>query len=259
MCKILNISRSHYYNYKEDENKKDPLTKEVKEIFRDSKKTYGTRRIKVVLESKGYVVSRRRIGRIMAEEGLVSVYTKAQYKVYPTVSNDSSIGNELNQEFNDRNPLEAIVSDLTYVRVGNNWNYVCTIMDLHNREIIGYSVGPRKNSALVYKAFSSIRHDLSLIGLFHTDRGKEFINKQIDKLLSTFNIKRSLSHKGTPYDNAVAEANFKSLKFEFVYQNKFNTLEELERELGGHIWWYNNERLHSSLGYKSPVEYALTV
>ncbi len=259
MCQILKISRTHYYNYKGEHKSVDPLTEEIKSIFRDSKKTYGTRRIKAVLASKKYNVSRRRIGRVMANEGLVSVYTKAQYKVCPTSANEAPIKNELEREFNNRDPLEAIVSDLTYVRVGSRWNYVCTIMDLHNREIIGYSVGPRKDAALVYKAFSSIKHDLSRIGLFHTDRGKEFINKQIDNLLSTFDIKRSLSHKGTPYDNAVAEANFKSLKFEFVYQNRFNTLEELERELGGHIWWYNNERLHSSLGYKTPFEYALTI
>ena len=259
MCHILRISRSHYYSYKEDIEKVDPLAEKVKDIFRDNKKTYGTRRIKSALERQGYQVSRRRIGRIMACEGLVSVYTKAQYKVYKPQSNDSSIQNELNREFKDRNPLEAIVSDLTYVRVGGSWNYICTIMDLHNREIIGYSTGPNKDAQLVYKAFSSIKHDLSLVGLFHTDRGREFINTQIDELLYTFDIKRSLSHKGTPYDNAVAEANFKSLKFEFVYQNKFNTLKELEVELGGHIWWYNNKRLHSSLGYKSPIEYALTV
>ena len=259
MCQILKISRSHYYSYKEDIEKVDPLAEKVKDIFRDNKKTYGTRRIKSALERQGYQVSRRRIGRIMADEGLVSVYTKAQYKVHKTKSNDSPIHNTLNREFNGCNPLEAIVSDLTYVRVWSSWNYICTIMDLHNREIIGYSTGPNKDAQLVYKAFSSIKHDLSLVGLFHTDRGREFINTQIDELLYTFDIKRSLSHKGTPYDNAVAEANFKSLKFEFVYQNKFNTLKELEVELGGHIWWYNNKRLHSSLGYKSPIEYALTV
>lgn len=259
MCHILRISRSHYYSYKEDIEKVDPLAEKIKDIFRDNKKTYGTRRIKSALERQGFQVSRRRIARIMASEGLVSVYTKAQYKVHKAESNDAPIHNELNREFNDRNPLEAIVSDLTYVRVGSSWNYICTIMDLHNREIIGYSTGPNKDAQLVYKAFSSIKHDLSLVGLFHTDRGREFINTKIDELLNTFNIQRSLSHKGTPYDNAVAEANFKSLKFEFVYQNKFNTLKELEVELGGHIWWYNNKRLHSSLGYKTPIEYALTV
>lgn len=169
MCQILKISRSNYYNYKEKPKLKDTLTDEVISIFKDSKKTYGTRRIKAVLETKGYTVSRRRIGRIMANEGLVSVYTKAQYIVYPTSVNEAPIKNELEREFKGRNPLEAIVSDLTYVRVGSRWNYVCTIMDLHNREIIGYSVGPRKDAALVYKAFSNIKHDLSRIGLFHTD------------------------------------------------------------------------------------------
>lgn len=136
-------------------------------------------------------MSRRRIARIMASEGLVSVYTKAQYKVHKAKSNDAPIHNELNRESNDRNPLEAIVSDLTYVRVGSSWNYICTIMDLHNREIIGYSTGPNKDAQLVYKAFSSIKHDLSLVGLFHTDRGREFINTKIDELLNTFNIQRS--------------------------------------------------------------------
>jgi len=169
MCKILKISRSHYYNYKEKIEDKDPLTNKVINIFRDNKKTYGTHRIKAKLEEKGHTVSRRRIGRIMAEEGLVSSYTKAQYKVHKTEVNESEVGNELDKEFNDRDQLEAIVSDLTYVHVGNRWHYICTIMDLYNREIIGYSAGPHKNAQLVYKAFISIKHDLSLVGLFHTD------------------------------------------------------------------------------------------
>ncbi len=130
-------------------------------------------------------------------------------------------------------------------------------MDLHNREIIGYSAGPNKDANLVYEAFASIRKNLSLIKLLHTDRGKEFINEQIDTLLKTFEISRSLSDPGVPYDNAIAESNFKSLKFEFVYQNKFQHLQELKEKLGGHIWWYNNERRHSLLGYKSPINYAL--
>lgn len=259
MSKVLKISRSGYYAYKEESIKKDTLSAEVLAIFRDSKKTYGTRRIKAALQTKGFTVSRRRIGRIMAEEGLVSVYTHAQYKVMNAEVNESKVGNELDRNFNGRNLLEAIVSDLTYVRVGGRWNYICTIMDLYNREIIGYSAGPRKNANLVYQAFGNIKHNLSLIRLFHTDRGKEFINTQIENLLTTFSIKRSLSNKGTPYDNAVAEANFKSLKFEFIYQNRFSTIEQLRKELGGHVWWYNNDRLHSSLGYKSPVGYAKTM
>ena len=258
MCKILKVSRSNYYSYNDKvktEQSKDPMTDIIKRVFRDNKKAYGTRRLKKALNKEGYQVSRRRIGRIMAEEGLVSVYTKAKYKVYKTTPNESLIGNKLDREFDGKKRLEAIVSDLTYVRVKNKWNYICTIMDLHNREVIGYSAGANKDAKLVYQAFSSIKNDLNLIGLFHTDRGKEFVNKHIDKLLDVFKIERSLSAKGTPYDNAVAESNFKSLKIEFVYQHKFHTLDQLQKELGGHIWWYNNERLHSSLDYNSPIEY----
>ena len=255
MCKLLNISRSNYYTYQEKQKTKDPMTDAVCRIFRDNKKAYGTRRIKAALKNENKQVSRRRIARIMAEEGLISVYTVAQYKVHKTRPNDSSVGNELDRDFDNKLKLEAIVSDLTYVRVNNRWNYICTIIDLYNREIIGYSVGRNKNAQLVKRAFSNIKNRLDHIKLFHTDRGREFINKELDRLLIEFDIKRSLSEKGTPYDNAVAEANFKSIKFEFVYQNRFDTLEQLNQEFGAHVWWYNNERLHSSLGYMSPVNY----
>lgn len=92
-------------------------------------------------------------------------------------------------------------------------------MDLYNREIISYSAGPNKFTHLVYIAFSNIKRDLALIGTLHTDRGKKFINEQIETLLLIFNIKRSLSLKGNPNDNAVAEANSKGLKLEIIYQN----------------------------------------
>lgn len=106
---------------------------------------------------------------------------------------------------------------MTYVRVAGKWNYICIILDLHNREIIGYSSGARKDAMLVYQAFSTIKHSLNDIMIFHTDRGNEFKNNTIDGLIDTFNIKRSLSKKGCPYDNAVAEATFKVVKTEFVY------------------------------------------
>lgn len=117
MCKSLKIGRSNYYTYQEKTDKEDPITKHIKRIFRDSKNTYGTRRIKVELAKEGQLVSRRRVGRIMAKNGLISVYTAAQYKVYKTSCNESEVGNELNREFHNKKPLEAKVSDLTYVRV----------------------------------------------------------------------------------------------------------------------------------------------
>lgn len=115
--------------------------------------------------------------------------------------NGSKVANELNREFNTHEPLSVVVRDLTYVRVKNQWNYVCILVALFNREIIGYSTGPNKDADLVYKAFSSIKTRLDAITLFHTDRGNEFKNKIIDKVLETFKIKRSLSMKGWPCVN----------------------------------------------------------
>ena len=131
------------------------------------------------------------------------------------------------------------------------------MIDLFNREIIDYSAGKNKDAFLVAKAFSSIRINLEKISIFHIDRGNEFKNKLIEKTLDTFNIKRSLSMKGCPYDNAVAEATFKTLKTEFVLGKFFRSLEELRYELFDYVNWYNNHRIHSSLDYQTPIGYRI--
>ena len=97
-----------------------------------------------------------------------------------------------------------LLQKITYVNVKGKWNYICLILDLFNREIIGYAAGKRKTASIVTKAFSSIQRPLNEINILHTDRGNEFKNKSIDQLLSAFSIDRSLSKKGCPYDNAVA-------------------------------------------------------
>ena len=147
------------------------------------------------------------------------------------------------------------LSDLTYVRIGNKWNYVRDLLNLSNREIIGYSAGENKTADLVKEAFLSCRYSLNSIRVFHSDRGKEYDNMLIDDILKTFNIERSLSRKGNPYDNAVSEAINKIIKTEFIYQNKFKTLEELKLGLAEYVYWYNNIRIHGSIGYNTRIEY----
>ena len=108
------------------------------------------------------------------------------------------------------------MTDLTYVHIGRKWHYICFILDLFNCEIIGYSCDPKKDAILVKKALSHITYPLSFIQYFHTDRGKEFDNHALDEVLTAFDIERSLSRKGSPHDNAVAESTYKSTKVEFV-------------------------------------------
>lgn len=172
-----------------------------------------------------------------------------------TRPNEDPVENLLDQEFDVNEAMSVLVSDLTYVRVGKHWNYVCFLLDLYNREIVGYSAGKHKDAALVQCAFGTVKQPLETVKVFHTDRGSEFKNVGIDELLSQYNIKRSLSDKGNPYDNAVSETTFKILKTELINDMHFDTLEQLSLELFDYVNWYNNIRTHSTLGYLSPVTY----
>lgn len=163
--------------------------------------------------------------------------------------------NVVDRKYNDRDHLGVVVSDSIYVRVAGQWNYICVLIDPLNREIIGYCAGRNKDVQLVLKVFSSVRDNLSNIRIFHTDRGNEFKNQLFDETLQTFNIVRSLSKKGCPYDNAVDEAILKIIKTEFVRQYTFDTLDELNLELFDYVNRCNNRRIHSSLNYLTPKEY----
>lgn len=259
MCEVLQIARStYYYEAKECDGQEEELIRLIVEIFKDSRNIYGQRKIKVELANLGWQVSRRCIGRIMKEQGLVSKYTVAQFKPMKQAVNESETGNVLNREFNTDKALKVVVSDLTYVRVGHNWHYICLSVDLYNREIIGHSAGPHKTAALVQRAFASVPYNLNQLELFHTDRGTEFKNELIDDALDAFGIKRSLSEKGSPYDNAVAEAMFKTIKTEFVNGTVFPCQESLDLALFDYINWFNNIRIHGSLNYLTPAEYKLS-
>lgn len=156
MCTILQVNRStYYYENSQQSSSDDEVELAIIRIFEENQRVYGTRKIKAVLQKEGQTVSRRRIGRWMRKNGLVSAYTFAQYKPKKSPCNESAIQNELNREFTKDEPLEAAVSDLTYVRVANKWHYICLLVDLFNREIIEYSCGTNKDAAFVYRAFAS--------------------------------------------------------------------------------------------------------
>lgn len=156
--------------------------------------------------------------------GLTSTYSMAHFKGHQTACNETEKANVLDWAFTQEQPLEAIVTDITYVRVGKKEHYICLILDLFNREIIGYSYGEKKDASLVKEAFGRIPYPLTDVKLFHIDRGKEIDNQTINEILNGFEITRSLSKKGCPYDNAVAESTYKSVKVEFVHQYQFETL-----------------------------------
>lgn len=253
MCRLLGIPRSSYYYKAVDPVSESELEASVKKIFLDSQKRYGARKIKQKLEQDGTTLSRRRIRRVMKRLNLVSLYQEAAFKPYSKGKNETATPNHLDRRFDTKKALEALVTELTYVRVKNRWAYVCFIIDLYNREIIGLSVGWHKTAELVKQAIQSIPYALTKVNLFHSDRGKEFDNQLIDEMLEAFDITRSLSQAGCPYDNAVAESTYRAFKIEFINPETFHSLEELSIKTRDYIHWWNYHRIHGSLNYQTPM------
>ena len=225
-----------------------------------SRQNYGTRKLKQVLNRKqnghdAFRVSRRRIGKIMKKYSLVSRYTLKRRKRQRVDINESAIPNIVDRNFADRQPLEVVVSDLTYIKCAGRWHYLCLLLDLHGRKILGSAIGRQKDAKLVQSAFYGVQADLRRIKIFHTDRGSEFKNQVIDEIIDTFGITRSLSARGKPIDNSVAESMYNIVKTEFAYGEVFTDFNDLQLKWFDFANWYNNVRIHGSLAYLTLVEY----
>ena len=233
----------------------DPIAGDVRAVRRDGRERYGARKIKAALERKGVTASRRRIGNIMREQGMTGAYARGRSEPHRTRADEARLANLPDRGSDGYAPHTHLASDLTYVRVGGDWAYVCLLAGLADRGIAGHSAGRPRDAGLVLAAFATLDFPLTDVQVFHTDRGSEFDNTRIDELLDVFDIKRSLSRKGNPYDNAVVESTNRLLRKEPVYRNHYTTIEQLRRGLGDYVWWSDNQRLHSTLGYRSPKEF----
>ncbi|WP_404979939.1 IS3 family transposase [Bifidobacterium pseudocatenulatum] len=256
-CRILGVPRSTYYWMIEhpEAERVDPIAGDVHAIWRDSHERYGARKIKAALERRGVTASRRRIASIMKRRGMTSAYARRTFKPHRTRADEARLANILDREFDGYEPRTHLAGDLTCVRVGGKWAYVCLLIDLANRSIAGHSADTSRTADLVMAAFATLDFPLTEVEVFHTDRGSEFDNAKIDELLDVFDIRRSLSRKGNPYDNAVVESTNRLLKKELIYWNHYTSLEQLRSDLNDYVWWFNNQRLHSTLGYRSPNEF----
>lgn len=253
MCAYLNVSRSSvYYQSVRKKNDDTALESFIKTIWKNSRQNYGSRNIKRDLdEHYGLVVSRRKIRRIMVKLAIQSNYQVKVFRPKQVGTNYATNENYLQRDFIVGLPHITIVSDLTYVKVKDQWNYICAMIDLYNGEIVGFSCGRTKESSIVQRAFSSINFPLYEIEVFHTDRGAEFKNNSIDELLEFYDIQHSLSRAGKPIDNAVAEATMKIIKTEFA-KKPFGSFTEMNREFEDYVNYYNNIRRHSRNNHQPP-------
>ncbi len=260
LCRVLQVNRSTYYHHAfrspdktqlqiEDETMK-PL---IKEIFSKSKARFGARKIRIKLMELGYIVSVRRILRLMKELGLSSSGPKPrlnsandrQYHYYP---------NKLKRNFLTEAPNKIWVSDITYAKVGMDFLYLCVIIDLYSRQVISYSVSEYIDTALIKQAFLDAFHirgnPPSLV--FHSDQGTQYTSFEFCNLLKKLGVTQSFSTPGSPHDNAVAESFFASIKKEDFRRNYYKTEEEFRIAVKEYIEFYNNYRPHQRLGFLTP-------
>ena len=266
MCRVLGISRSGYYAWRgrgpgKRAVKKARLRIHVRIAFRENQRRYGSPRLYQALRREGIVAGRRQVAEAMRAEGLRA--RPKRRRVVTTVSNGSAPAapNHLDRRFEvEKNPTpdQTWVGDITYVPTRAGWLYLAVILDLSSRRVVGWSMRDNLEARLVTDALrmalAQRRPSPGL--LYHTDRGGQYTCTESRELLALYAIRQSLSAKGEAYDNAVSESWMSSFKAELVDEADWHTHAEARRDIFEFIEvWYNRMRLHSSLGYKSPVEF----
>jgi putative transposase len=265
MCKALKVSKSGYYAWRNRpesarslENK--AITAQIRKVFDDSKATYGSPRIARELVKAGTKVSRPRVARLMVKAHLRSKMARKFVATTDSGHDHKIAPNLLDRQFEPGRINRAWVSDITYIHTAQGWLYLTVIIDLGDRRVIGWALS--RSMHAVVTVVAAWRMALKNRGIckgliFHSDRGVQYACSEFRDLLGKGDmVVQSMSRKGNCWDNAVAESFFKSLKTEWLYGKTFKTREKAEMEVFRYIEiWYNRQRLHSSLDYKSPEQY----
>ncbi|MBE7066360.1 MAG: IS3 family transposase, partial [Ruminococcaceae bacterium] len=267
MCKALGVYENQYYRWiRANERRKrrrqaeQELVDKVIKVFKDNKEVYGCKKIYMAI-NKEIHVSEWKIRKIMRENGLYSVCIK-KYKASRGKSKTDNQYSEnlLNRQFDVSTIGVVWAGDITYIPTNMGWVYLAAVMDLYNREIIGYQVSTEINTELTVRALDNAKaRSVKQEGIiFHSDRGSQYTSKRYQKNLEDSGIRSSMSAPGCPYDNSCMESFFAGLKKECTRRRKYATIEEVKRDLFEYIeLFYNRKRLHSTLGYMSPVEYRI--
>lgn len=263
MCRALEVKRSGYYAWR----KREPSTRAqanqalldmIKTEHNNSRKTYGSPRLFVLLRRKGVKCGRNRVARLMRLNGIRTL-TKRRYHPKTTQRQPGAVPapNRLNQNFSALAPNQKWVSDFTYIETGEGWLYLAVVLDLFSRKVIGWSMSQQMDTALVEAALR-----MALLGrrpptglLHHSDQGSQYTSVAYRACLTDASAQLSMSGVGNCYDNAVIESFFATLKTECVIA-PFPTCSLARTTIFEFMEvWYNRQRLHSTLGYHSPVDF----
>ncbi len=268
-CEVLEVSRGGYYAWRdrpEAARKKSnrELVEKMHAIHTESQGTYGAPRMTEQLKAQGHGCSRARVARIMRQAGLFGVANK-RFRVCTTDSNhDLPIAPRVFQveepgTFPTR-PNEVWAGDITYIPTDEGWLYLSVQLDVFTRKIVGYAMTESLRTEGVLEALRMAilaQRPNSTSGLIsHSDRGCQYASEIYRDKLKELGITASMSRRGNCYDNAFAESFFHTLKVELVHRRRFRTRAEARAAIFEYIeTWYNRRRLHSALGYRSPLAY----
>jgi putative transposase len=266
MCHVLQISRSGYYAWKKRGNngrfeENERLATSIRQIYEKSRRLYGSPRITAELHAWGIRCGKNRVARLMRING-IAAKTKRRFKVTTDSRHRLPVApNLLDQRFYAAAPNSVWASDITYIWTQEGWLYLAAVLDIFNRQIVGWAMDRHITRGLVIDAVQmAVRQREPASGLlFHSDRGSQYASYDFARLLEGHGFIQSMSSTGNCYDNAIVETFFHTLKTELVYFEKYRTRAEARRSIFEYIEvFYNRIRRHSALGYQSPVNYEKT-
>ena len=263
MCKLLNVSRSGFYAWKmRPESRRSRENRVLEDRIRlshaNSHGIYGVPRIYQDLSDDGVRCGKNRVARIMRNAGIRS-RTRKKFKATTNSRHNLPVAqNLLDRDFNAKAPDTAWVGDITYIWTDEGWLYLAVLLDLYNREVVGWSADSRMTRQLAIDALEMAlgKRQPEQGLLHHTDRGSQYASADYQKILKERGMVCSMSRKGNCHDNAVAESFFGRLKMEWVYHERYHSRSEAIQSLFYYIEvFYNRKRRHSSIDYAIPQEY----
>jgi len=264
LCKVMRTSRSGFYQYLKRNDRgteSDPseftLKARIKAIFKEHRGKYGARRIMKELNNQGHRIGIYKVRRVMRELGL-KVKPARRYKVTTDSRHSFPVApNLLNRQFDVDRPDSVWTADITYVWTLEGWMYLAIVMDLFSRRVVGWAMDKRMKAQLTIDALAMaywMRKPAKGL-VHHSDRGSQYACHEYQNCLDAYGMIPSMSRKGDCWDNAPTERFFRSLKSERLSDFIFTTRKHAQSEVVDYIGYYNGIRLHSTLGYLSPLTY----